>query len=419
MNSNTLPCQWRPALLACLLLLLEPIRPRAQDRVEFRFEGYYEDHNRTDVNTTGTYVETELNPNLVLKGDFVYDTISGATPTGGPALPGSTQVPLTEFEDQRYAGMVELDIKQGRFTHQPQFSYSYEHDYKSASIAWNELIDFNQRNTTLTLGISHNFDQVLGTYQPEFADKNTSDFLAGITQVLGPNTTLTFNLTLGYSDGYLSDPYKGVYFYYSYPDPSYDPLYPIPYGVNAGEHRPNHRFRQVGWLGINHFVKPLNGAIDASFRLGHDDWDITSQTLALTWFQKIGKRFTVAPLFRFYHQSSAYFYATEFAGDPSTPNGTAYSVLPNGALVFPGEPDYPGGGVIQEVPAWPSAFSADYRLSQMNTYTYGAQIQAKVTDMISLILSYKRYQMIGTDGVTLQSAYPDANAFTVGFNLWF
>ena len=387
---STVLGQRRPAILACLLLLLEPLRPRAEDRVEYRFEGYYEDGNRTDVTTTGVYVEKELNPKLVLKGEFVYDAISGASPTGGPPSSGDSQVQLMQFDDRRYAGFVEVDIKQGRFTHQPQFAYSYEHDYKSVSLAWNELIDFNQRNTTLAVGFSHNFDQVLGTYQPEFADKGTSDFLLGMTQILGPRTTLTFNVTLGYSDGYLTDPYKGVNFYYAFPDPSYDAL---PYGANSAEKRPGHRFRQVGWLGVNHYVKPLEGALEASLRLGHDDWDVTSQTLALAWYQKLGKHFTVAPLFRFYHQSAATFYATRFVGDPNLPDGTAYSVLPDGSLLFPGDPGYPGGGVIEEVPTWPGYFSSDYRLSQLNTYTYGAQVQARITEKVSLTVTFKRYHI--------------------------
>ncbi|HAB18330.1 MAG TPA: DUF3570 domain-containing protein [Verrucomicrobiota bacterium] len=407
---------WRAAFLAGLLCLFEPLRPQAQDRVEYRFEGYYEDGNRTDVNTSAVYVEKELNPNLVLQGEFIFDSISGATPTGGPPPAGDPQVPLTMFDDKRYAGYVEFGIKQGRFTHQPQFAYSYEHDYKSLGLSFNELIEINKKQTTLAIGLAHNFDQVLGTYQPEFADKGTSDLLLGVTQLLGPRTTLTLNVTLGYNDGYLSDPYKGVNFFYAFPDPSYDPL---PFGVNAPENRPGHRFRQVVWLGVNHYVQHIDGALEASFRFGNDDWDVVSQTLALTWFQKLGRRVVLAPQFRFYHQSAANFYATQFEGDPSLPDGSPYSVLPDGTILFPGDPGYPGDGEIGEVPAWPSYYSSDYRLSQLNTFTYGAQVQAKLTDLITLTVTYKRYHMIGTDGITLESAYPSANVITAGFTVWF
>lgn len=410
------PGAWRPAVLALLLLLLDPMRPRAEDRVEYRYEGYFEQDDRIEVNTTGVYVEKDLSPRLVLKGDFVYDSISGATPSGGPPPPEVSQVPVINFSDRRYAGHLGLDIRQGRLTHSPAFSYSYEHDYKSFGLAFNELIDFNQRNTTLTLGAAHNFDEVSGTFQPDFASKGTSDFLVGVTQLLGPRTTLTLNATLGYNEGYLTDPYKGVNFYYAFPDPSYDA---VPYGVNAGEKRPSHRFRQVGYLAVDHYVKPVEAAFEASFRLGHDDWGIFSQTLALSWAQKIGRRVILTPQFRFYHQSAADFYATRFTGDPLFPDGTLYSYNPNdNVLLFPGDPGFPNGA-IGEVPPFPNAYSSDYRLSQLNTYMYGGTLQVKVAEMASLTFTYKRYRMVGTDGITLASAYPIADVFTAGFTLWF
>jgi len=410
------PDAWRPVFLAVVLLLLQPLRPRAEDRVEYRFEGYYEEDGRMGVTTSGVYAQTDLNPNLVLKGEFIYDGISGATPSGGPPPEGVTQVPTIEFSDRRYAGYLAMDIRQGRFTHMPMFSYSYEHDYKSFGISFTESVDFNQRNTTLTFGASHNFDEVSGIYQPDFASKGTSDFLLGMTQLLGPRTTFTANLTLGYNDGYLTDPYKGVNFYYAFPDPSFDSL---PYGVNSGEKRPGHRFRQVGFLGVNHFVPSLDGALETSFRLGHDDWGILSETVALQWAQKLGRRVIVTPLFRFYHQSAADFYATRFTGDPLYPEGTPYSYNPDdNVLLFPGEPGYPNGP-IGEVPAFPEAHSSDYRLSQFNAYTFGGTLLVRMGDLATLTFTYKRYRMVGTDGVTLASAYPVANVYTVGFNLWF
>lgn len=407
---------WRPALLAALLILSQPSRLRSEDRVEYRFEGYYEEDDRMAVTTSGVYFEKDLDPKRVLKGQFVYDAISGATPSGGPPPPDISQVPLISFSDRRYAGNLGMDIRQGQLTHSPSVSYSYEHDYKSFGIAYTGLIDFNQRNTTLALGLSHNFDEVSGTYQPTFASKGTSDFLLGVTQLLGPRTTLTLNATLGYSDGYLTDPYKGVNFYYAFPDPSFDSL---PYGVNSGEKRPDHRLRQVGYLGVRHYVKPLEAALTTSFRLGHDDWGILSETVEVNWAQKLGRRVILTPQFRFYHQTAADFYATRFTGDPLFPDGTPYSYDANDNLMlFPGDPGYPNGP-IAEVPAYPSAYSADYRLSQLNTYTFGGTLSVRVADMATLTFTYQRYRMVGTDGVTLASAYPTANVYTAGFSLWF
>ena len=87
-------------------------------------------------------------------------------------------------------------------------------------------------------------------------------------------------------------------------------------------------------------------------------------------------------------------------------------------MLFPGDPDYPNGPV-SDVPAFPDAYSSDYRLSQLNTYTLGGTVTVKVAEMATLTFTYKRYRMVGTDGVTLESAYPTANVYTAGFSLCF
>ena len=60
-------------------------------------------------------------------------------------------------------------------------------------------------------------------------------------------------------------------------------------------------------------------------------------------------------------------------------------------------------------PAVPKYYSADYRLSKMETFTVRNVKPARVTDWLTLDLAYKRYEMRGVDGVTSQSAYPKAN----------
>jgi hypothetical protein len=44
---------------------------------------------------------------------------------------------------------------------------------------------------------------------------------------------------------------------------------------------------------------------------------------------------------------------------------------------------------------------------------------ARIHKNLSIDLAYKRYVMMGTDGLTSQSAYPTANVFTAGLNVWF
>jgi hypothetical protein len=55
----------------------------------------------------------------------------------------------------------------------------------------------------------------------------------------------------------------------------------------------------------------------------------------------------------------------------------------------------------------------------MQTFTYGVQITAPITDWLQLDAGYQRYDTCGLDGVTSQSAYPKANIFNVGLRIWF
>ena len=405
-------------LLAAVLQLAQQVRGRAEDVIAYRYENYREDAGRVAIDTQTAYFEATLSPRVAVKGQFVYDAISGATPTGGPAAAGDTQVPLVALHDQRHSGSISTDLKAGRSTTTPGFAYSTESDYESYGISLNEAVDFNQRNTTLNIGAAHNFDRVKGFFQRDWQDKGATDVLIGVNQLLGPHTYVTANVTLGYSDGYLTDPYKGVNFTYHYPVSFYDP---VDVDVNSPEQRPAHKFRQVALVSLTHYVEAVRGSAEVSYRFHHDDWGIFSQTVELSWHQKLGKQLMVSPLFRFYHQTAADFYATRFNGDPSFPDGAVGAAQKDGlSIVFNDDPAFPGDATgTFAVPAQPKNYSSDYRLSRLDTFTYGVAASWRIHENLSLEAAYKRYEMVGLDGVTLASAYPSAHIFTLGFGLLF
>ena len=376
-------------------------RTRGENRADYRYEDYAEEDGRIHVQTQGAYFSLAPSSWLTLQGNAIYDAISGATPTGAPYLPGTNAVNTAEMNDTRYAGFLEPTFKFDNWTLSPQFAYSEESDYRSIGVALNGSIDFNEKNTTLTWGASHSFDQVLPNegelyYETDSPiksplDKGDSSMLLGLVQLLGPATLLTLDLTLGYSDGYLSDPYKRVLFDNVPYNPGPDPDNPYPYTVWP-ERRPGHRFRQIGFVSLQHYVDKLSGAIEVTYRFYHDDFQVTGHTASAQWNQKLGKHLTLSPLFRFYTQNAASFYGTHFPGAPSDPS----SPIP-----------------------MPKNYSSDYRLSALVSYTYGVSLSARVQEHLSLELAYKRYEMYGTDGVTSSFQYPKANVFTGGFTLWF
>lgn len=406
-----------------MLRLVQPIKVSAEDRVEYRYEDYRENDDRIHIRTHSIGFEKELSSRITSRGLLIYDGISGATPTGEAAATGSTKLPSVNIEDIRRAATLDFSFRYGRNTSTPSISYSEESDYVSRGFALTHSIDFNQKDTTLVIGAAHNFDSVKGGPIKTFLAKQTTDILVGWNQVVTPTTLFSANLTFGYADGYLADPYRVASFILpDSPDPIFsDPSQAIP----KSEQRPQHRFKQVGLVSFTQAIKPLRASIEGEYRLYHDDWGITANTISLTWFQKVTKHLTLSPTVRYYRQSAADFYAPSFRGlsFDQYAGGTKASFFDGSFYSFADDPGFPApdepGVQIIDVPPRPAYFSADYRLSKLEAWTFGIGAQARIADHFTIDAAYKRYEMHGLDGVTSQNAYPSADVVTVGFGVWF
>jgi hypothetical protein len=365
--------------VAALLPWATAGRVRADDHVDYRYEFYQEEGNRIEVETHSALFEKKLTDIVTVKGQVVHDAISGASPTGAPPPPNKpNQVLLKKLHDERRAGNLSFDVHLGRHTFSAQGSYSKESDYISAGTALTDAIEFNNKNTTLLLGVSHNFDRVLDNSSPRnYRHKDATDFLIGFSQLLSPNTILAADFTYGTENGYLNDPYKQMRF------DGY-----LPGTFTQGEIRPGHRDKEVVQITLTHFFQRVNGSAEFSYRFYNDSFGIVSHTATATWHQRIGKHLILSPIFRCYEQSAADFYRTSLPG-------------------------------FEDDPGVPQYYSADYRLSHLVSLTYGLQATVFIVDWLSLDLGYQRYQMDGLDSVTSQSAYPNANIFTIGMRIFF
>ncbi|MCX6895531.1 MAG: DUF3570 domain-containing protein [Verrucomicrobia bacterium] len=362
------------ALLPCALAG----RARADDHVDYRYEYYQEEGDRIAVETHSALFEKKLTDIVTVKGQVVYDAISGSSPTGAPPLAGSDKVPVKKLHDNRRAGNLSFDVHLGRHTLSAQGSYSKESDYISAGTALTDAIEFNNKNTTLLLGVSHNFDRVL--LKSDYRHKDATDFIIGVSQLLSPKTILTADFTYGTENGYLSDPYKLIQF---------DSWLPISFAFP--ENRPGHRDKEVLQTTLTHFFDPVNASAELSYRFYHDSYGIFSHTASVTWNQKIGKYLVLSPIFRFYEQSEADFYRGSVPG------------------FFPSDGN----------PARPQYYSADYRLSKFISLTYGLQASVFIREWLTLDLGYHRYEMYALDSATAASAYPNANIYTIGLRFFF
>jgi hypothetical protein len=296
------------------------------------------------------------------------------------------KVPVVDSPDYRLGTDVAFGLTQGPHRLVPEFSFSNETDYRSYGFALNYTREFNDKNTTLSLGWAHAYDEVLAnenTFLARSTVKNTDNVILGVTQLLGPGTVFGANATLGYAHGYLNDPYRAVVFNESTIDPDNRV-------VLNGEQRPSHRFSQAVLLSLTQSVAPLDASVEGTYRFYHDSYGIVANTLGVAWFQKFGKALVLSPSARYYHQTAADFYGTQFPGDP-----------------------------INDPDLVPRFYSADYRLSKLQTFTLGLEATIKVREHFDLHLGYQRYWMHGLDHETDQSTYPKANIFTIGLSYAF
>ena len=362
---------------------------------DYSFQFYDEGDERIQTDSHYVRGRIDLNDKTAFRFQWLRDAISGASPTG--ALPGSTQPFLAELNDVRTAVLGAISRQFGDHNVEFEFSRSSEEDYLSYGYALKDVWEFNEKNTALTFGLNYLEDDVtvptLG-----IRDKDSFDLFAGINQTVDKNTVVSAALTLGWSEGFLNDPYKAV---------QRTDIVVIPDGLGGTieipvdnlypENRPDSRFRQVLTLGGRHYFDRAHGAFDALYRYSHDDYGINSHTVQIEWRQEAGERLEIAPFFRYYRQSAADFFVRSIDGLPiDTP---------------PNDPD--GSGIN---------YSADYRLSRFDAMSVGLRLRVKINDTFSANATYERYEMTGVGGETQSApdaAYINADIWTVGISAKF
>ncbi|HKB89894.1 MAG TPA: DUF3570 domain-containing protein, partial [Opitutaceae bacterium] len=362
-------------LLLLLLAICLPRKASAENTLSYKWQRYDESGDRMRITTQSGMLDAQLPAELRFKLSGVVDAIAGASPTGQAAPAGSDQVPVGHLTDHRKAWDADLSRQFGRFNVALGYANSREHDYISKGVSINTLTDFNQKNTTLLVGYSNLDDNVKVPYAGIYTKKRADDVVVGITQLIDPETTLTFNIGYGQARGFLNDQYKviqktaqvlpGIFIPFVYP-----------------ENLPRKRDKESLLLSANHAFKDIHGTAEATYRYFHDNEGINSHTIELAWYQKVGERLILKPNFRFYDQTANKYYRVSLDGTDVTPVN-----LPNGTG---------------------AKYTADYRLSALRTTDVGFKIIFTVREGLTLDASIDRYDMRGKDNVTSASAYPKA-----------
>ncbi|MDO8332065.1 MAG: DUF3570 domain-containing protein [Fluviicoccus sp.] len=241
-------------------------------------------------------------------------------------------------------------------------AFSTEADYQSLSANVALTQSFNQKNTTLSLGVNVERDSsspVGGTPLPlsNYAlfqrqgdqTKAVNDVLLGVTQVMTRRWLTRLNLSADNAQGYHNDPYKIV----SALDST---------GRVVGylyENRPDQRSRRsLYWE--NRYALDRD-TITASVRAMRDDWGMNSKTVDLRYRYVWSDGGFIEPHLRWYTQTAADFYRL---------------------YVMQGDP-------------YLKAVSADSRLGGFTAKTVGVKLGYEMSRDSVFSLRFERYQQTG------------------------
>jgi len=327
---------------------------------------YSESDGRVSLIEPVVKITSELGEDEFVSLQLVFDTLTGASPNGAQAsniaqtftspsgkreyTTPAGELPLDDFfRDSRLAVTGSYEKPIDRLTKNTWTgTFSKEFDWLSLGAGYTYAKDFNQRNTTLTLGAGLALDTInpIGgtpiplsamappsSPQPKETDesRNTVDLMVGVTQVLSRKTITQFNFGVSQSDGYHSDPFKIV----SLIDDNLGPSYGQPNGTYLHESRPDSRQRTTLYWKIAHHL--TEDVINFAYRYYTDDWGVDAHTLDLKYRFRLTARDYLQPHIRYYSQTAADFYR--------------HSLLASEAL-----PEY---------------VSTDLRLGEFDTLTYG------------------------------------------------
>ncbi len=282
---------------------------------------------------------------------------------------------------------------------------SVENDYESRFGNLGGRIDFNQKLTSLNLGLSYTnsdtnalFDHDISGYfnGGAYAAKgqlekgrlkaNRQDWGGnlGLTQILTEKSLIQGTVGFTHATGYMANPYKIVEVGFIAPnqllDNGRDPLLPdnilVADMMAFLEKRPDLRNQ---WNLGSHYVQYL-GMLDAALHFDYhfstDDWGINSHTFEGDWVQPLGCGWTVTPRIRYYSQDAARFYTpyllvNKAKGTTTSAKATDYLSLPD-------------------------SYSSDQRLSAFGTLSGGVSISKKFVKGITLETGFEYYTHAGS-----------------------
>lgn len=338
----------------------------AEDKTPWQVDSALSIYSESDSRVTAiepiVSLKKDMGGERTLAMKLTFDSLTGASPNGAlasnetqtftgpsgehPYTAKAGETPLdTSFKDTRSAFNINWDQPLGeRNRISVGANLSGEYDFQSAALSAAISRDFNNKNTTLSLGMNIEADTIkpVGGTPTAFSSMNNTqndeeeneednkgggnesktvtDVLLGMTQVMNRHWLTQVNVSFGDSSGYHTDPYKVLSVLNADGTLAESAEYP----GNAWylyESRPDSRSRtSIYWGNKIHLAED---AIDVSYRYYTDDWGIDSHTLDFRYRYVFGGNMYLEPHVRWYTQTAADFYRLYLAQGVDTSGATA------------------------------------------------------------------------------------------------
>jgi hypothetical protein len=316
----------RPAPAAAADTSTDPAPGTAATQLELSGLVYGE-KGRTNVLEPTVKVTRLFANGQKLTAEGGYDSMTGASPTGGVAslrtqtttsasgtstsIPAST-LPTAMFRDQRESLDLGWSVPLGPFTASTGGHFSHEKDYRSLGGNAVVTLDLFQKTVQLTGGGGWNHDQVdpvggaaigltpgdpLGR-RPD--PKRVSSMLAGISRVMSRRWLAGVSATREVERGYLTEPYKIL-----------DVLDPttLESVQQLREKRPELRTRTSVMASSTYHFGDAGGDVGYfNYRWYTDDWGVRSSTADVKWRHDLDDAHWIQPHVRAYVQHQADFF---------------------------------------------------------------------------------------------------------------
>ncbi len=274
-------------------------------------------HPQVDVGTDiGNHVSFDIG--------YAADAVSGATATVYQVDAVSS---ATEFSDLRHEGRIALGFHGRRSGLTFVSTVGTERDYLTRQFGGVANIDLPGRNTSVSLGYSHSFDDVcdkdnaqlmplerralvgsdpcnktagiIGKDAPgmtRWRNISIDTVQATLTQNLSPTMNLQIALYGQVLEGFQSNPYRRV-----------------KVGPNSPqEHIPDTRARWSVTARLNRYLPKLKGAAHFNARFYDDTWRVIGGDVELAYSQYMGNSLLLKFRARVYQQSAAKFFKDAF-----------------------------------------------------------------------------------------------------------